>query len=315
MTLGDTQTMLQVTQLMEAAGVMVAVYDQEDRLRLANRAFRDAWFIGEDEQPIWSELMRRNFHARRGTIISAADFESWLLSTLARRGKSGFRAFETDLHDGRWVWMTETMQPNGWMLCVASDITSIRSNQRTLRQDRDSAIKASQTDELTGIPSRRFVMSKLEDLVRSFGDQQERIGCLAVLDIDNFKYINDRFGHIAGDAVLKDFAGTLQKMVRRTDILGRVGGEEFVLVLPNTVPQEAEEIVNRMLVAVRQSRPLADQLSFRYTFSAGIACVMVGDHANDIYRRADLALYAAKMRGRDQISIDPHAHPLGRRKS
>ena len=70
-----------------------------------------------------------------------------------------------------------------------------------------------------------------------------------------------------------------------------------------------------MLVAVRQSRPLADQLSFRYSFSAGIACVMSGDYANDIYRRADLALYAAKMRGRDQISIDPHAHPLGRQKS
>ncbi len=315
MTLGDTEAMLQMAQLMEAAGVMVAVYDQDDRLRFANRAFRDAWFIAEDEQPLWPELMRRNFNARRGTIIAAADFESWLLSTLARRGKSGFRAFETDLHDGRWLWMTETMQANGWMLCVASDVTSIRSDQRTLRQDRDSAIKASQTDDLTGIPSRRFVMSKLEELVRSYGNQQEKVGCLAVLDIDNFKYINDRFGHTAGDAVLKDFAATLQKMVRKTDILGRVGGEEFVLVLPNTVPEEAAEIVNRMLVAVRQSRPLADQLSFRYSFSAGIACVMSGDYANDIYRRADLALYAAKMRGRDQISIDPHAHPLGRQTS
>jgi len=182
MTLVDTEAMLQMAQLMEAAGVMIAVYDHDDRLRFANRAFRDAWLVADNEQPLWSELMRRNFHARHGTVVATADFEGWLLSTLARRGKTGFRAFETDLHDGRWLWMTETMQANGWMFCVASDVTSIRSDQRTLRQDRDSAIKASQTDDLTGIPSRRFVMAKLEELVRHYGDQQEKVGCLAVLN-------------------------------------------------------------------------------------------------------------------------------------
>ncbi|SCB51093.1 diguanylate cyclase (GGDEF) domain-containing protein [Rhizobium lusitanum] len=305
----DNETMLQVAQLMEAAGVLVAVYDQDDRVRFTNRAFRSAWFIEEDEYPLWPELMRRNFHAGRGTIIKTDDFESWLLTTLARRGKSGFRAFETDLHDGRWLWMTETMQPSGWMLCVASDITSIRSDERTLRQDRDFALKASQTDELTGIPSRRFVMSKLDELVRSHGGVAEPVGCLAVLDLDNFKYINDRFGHAFGDVILKDFAITLQRLVRRTDIFGRVGGEEFVLILPNTTPDEAEVIVHRMLLAVRQSRPLPEHAGFRYTFSAGIACAVRGDDVGELYRRADLALYAAKMKGRDQISIEPDTHP------
>lgn len=297
--------MMQVRQLMEAAGTLIAVYDQDDRLRIANRSFREAWFIGENESPYWHELMRRNFHADRGTVIAARDFENWLLSTLARRGKSGFRAFETDLHDGRWLWMTETMQPNGWMLCIASDITSIRSDERALRQDRDNAIKVSQTDELTGIPSRRFAMSRLEDLLRPEPDGLPRTGCIAVLDIDNFKYINDRFGHTVGDAVLRDFAATLQRLVRKVDVLGRVGGEEFILILPNTLPQEAEEILGRMLDAVRQSRPLPDQASFRYTFSAGIASGQQGDDPADLYRRADLALYAAKMRGRNQISLDP----------
>lgn len=315
MALGDIETSVQTAQLMEAAGVMVAVFDQDDRLRFANGAFRHAWFVDENEQPLWSDLMRRNFSAGRGTIITATDFENWLLSTQARRGKTGFRAFETDLHDGRWLWMTETMQPNGWMLCVASDITPIRSDERTLRQDRDTALKASQTDELTGIPSRRFVMSRLEELLRPQSDPDRIVGCLAVLDIDNFKYINDRFGHIVGDAVLKNFAGTLQRLVRKTDVLGRVGGEEFLLVLPNTRPDEAETIVQRMLSAVRQSRPLHDQVSFRYTFSAGIACATGGDDASELYRRADLALYAAKMRGRDQISLDPDAYILQRQKS
>jgi diguanylate cyclase (GGDEF)-like protein len=303
--LDDSEAMLQAARLMEMAGVLVGVYDQEDRLRYANRAFRAAWFVGDDEQPLWPDLMRRNHREKRGTVVKAKDFEAWLVSTTARRGKAGFRAFETDLHDGRWLWMTETMQADGWMLCVASDITSIRSDERTLRQDRDDAIKASQTDELTGIPSRRFVMAKLHEFLEAGAAQWGAYGCIAVLDIDNFKYINDRFGHSVGDAVLKDFAGTLQRHVRKTDVLGRVGGEEFILVLPHTGPEEAEVVVGRMLDAVRQSRPLPEQMSFRYTFSAGITCGEAGDKADDLYRRADLALYAAKMRGRDQISLDP----------
>ena len=305
MVLSDKESMLQAARLVEASGMLVALFDQEDRLRFANHAFRSAWFIGENENPLWAELMRRNFYAARGTIIKAADFENWLLSTPARRGKSGFRAFETDLHDGRWLWMTETTQPNGWMLCVASDITAIRSDERTLRQDRDFALKAAQTDELTGLPSRRFVMEKLGEFVSDRSGPAVPVGCLAILDIDNFKRINDRFGHIIGDAVLKDFATTLQKLVRKIDVLGRVGGEEFVLILPNISPEDAKEIVHRMLLAVRGSRPLPGQMDFSYTFSAGIAQAVRGDDTNDLYRRADLALYAAKMKGRNQIGIDP----------
>ena len=306
--LAATEMTLQLARLMEHAGNFVAVFDPEDRLRFANRAFRAAWFVSDGEDLLWSDLMRRNYHARQGTVIAAADFESWLRSTQARRGKNGFRAFETDLHDGRWLWMTETMQPDGWMLCVASDISSIRADERALRQDRDFAIKASQTDELTGLPSRRYVMGKLGELVGSPGEADGDVGCLAVLDIDNFKYINDRFGHGVGDAVLKDFAITIQRHVRKTDILGRVGGEEFMLILPATTMADAETIVQRMLVAVRHSRPVSEQASFRYTFSAGLAWIARSDDPGDVYRRADLALYAAKMRGRDQISIEVQPH-------
>ena len=307
----DNEAMLHLAHLMDGTDVMVAVYDQDDRLRFANAAFRAAWHIADEEHPLWPDLMRRNFAARRGTVIAAEDFEAWLRSVTGRRGRTGFRAFETDLHDGRWLWMTETMHADGWMLCVASDITSLRPDERELRQARDMAIKASETDDLTGIASRRFVMSKLDALVKTTSaappaptGQIASVGCIAVLDIDNFKYINDRFGHSIGDAVLKNFAATIQRLVRKTDVLGRVGGEEFVLVLPNTTTWEAEAILSRMLTEVRQSRPVREQASFRYTFSAGLAGARAGDDPADLYRRADLALYAAKMRGRDQIGID-----------
>lgn len=287
----------------ERTPVLVAAYDRFDRLRCANQAFRSAYFIGPEETPFWSDLMRRNFHAHRGTVIRATDFEAWLISTQSRRGKTGFRAFETDLVDGRWLWMTETVQSDGWMLCIASDITGLRADERSVRQDRDFAIKASHTDELTGVANRRFVMARIDDMLRRRDPGGGVLGCLGVLDIDRFKSINDRYGHQAGDVILRDFAKRIHDLVRRSDCFGRVGGEEFVLVLPRTSIEEAALIVERMLVAVRSSRPLKERTEFSYTFSAGITACEPGDTAANLYARADRALYAAKVAGRNRIHL------------
>ena len=161
----------------ENTPVLVAAYDSFDRLRYANQAFRSSYFVEPEETPFWSDLMRRNFWARRGTVLRTADLEAWLMSAHSLRGKTEFRAFETDLVDGRWFWMTETVQNDGWMLCIASDITGLRADERSVRQDRDLAVIASHTDELTGIANRRFVMARIEDMLR--GDTKDGAsGCL-----------------------------------------------------------------------------------------------------------------------------------------
>lgn len=183
----------QLLHLSARTETLVAVYDSHDRLQYANSAFRSVYFIEPDETPLWPDLMRRNFELRRGTVIQTSNFDEWLRSTQSRRGKIGYRAFETDLYDGRWFWMTEAVQRNGWMLCIASDITSLRAHGRTVRQDRDQAIKASYTDELTGVANRRFVMARVDDMLAAA--EHGNNGCLAVFDIDNFKHINDRLGH------------------------------------------------------------------------------------------------------------------------
>lgn len=299
-----------LAQLYEHTPVLVAAYDMFDRLRYANASFRSAFFLEPGEAPFWGDLMRRNFHAGRGSVIRTADFEAWLISTQSRRGKIGFRAFETDLVDGRWLWMTETVQPNGWMLCLASDITSLRAEERSVRQDRDLAIKAAHTDDLTGVANRRYVIARIEDMLSGndrlpgHGCEASGAGCVAVLDLDNFKYINDHYGHQAGDLILRDFARRIQGQVRRRDCFGRIGGEEFVLVFPDTSINQARLLVEQMLATIRMSRPLPERPDFAYTFSAGVAAAISGESATDIYGRADKALYRAKMAGRNCILLE-----------
>jgi diguanylate cyclase (GGDEF)-like protein len=289
--------------LQHASPVLMALYDEDDRLRFANPAFRSAFALDADESPFWGELMRRNTIAGKGTIIRATDFETWLVSAQSRRGKLPFRAFETDLADGRWLWMTETTDEKGWMLCVANDITHIRASERDLRQDRDFALRASQTDELTSISNRRFMMAALEDIVLRQAAVDEMLGCVCIIDLDYFKRINDHFGHQTGDMVLIDFARRVHPLVRKRDSFGRIGGEEFMLILPDTTLAQGEGIVDRVLNAVRRARPIQTMPAFSYTCSAGLVELRPGETAREVYARADAALYMAKQTGRDRLKI------------
>lgn len=297
------QPFQKLCQAFETSSMLVALYDQFDRLRFANPAFREAWHIGSDEDLTWSDIMRRNFTAQRGTVVQSEDIEDWLNSTRSRRGKVPSKSYETDLADGRWLWMQETTTDEGWMLCVASDITDLHADNRELRQDRDVALKASFTDELTGVANRRFVMSRVDEMLRWSPGKFSRPGCLAVLDIDHFKAINDQHGHHVGDQILRGFAQAVNLNVRRTDCFGRVGGEEFVIVMPRTSAAEAVLVIERILALVRALRPLPSRPDFNCTFSAGVAQVDDGDVALSLYARADKALYAAKSLGRNRIAM------------
>lgn len=287
-----------IESLFETSGTLVALFDPQDVLQRSNAAFREAYGVAEDETISWAEMVRRNFEQRRGVSFATEDFEHWLISARSRRGKSPYRAFETDITDGRWLWMTETVSQAGWMLCIASDITELRTGERSLRQDRDSARKDSQTDELTGISNRRYCMGLLQEAIAkaSCGDAAET--CVALLDIDRFKQINDQFGHQFGDAVLIDFSKSVQRNLRPADSFGRVGGEEFMLILSQLGPAAAELVIERLLRVIGRAGCLPSQPSFRYSFSAGVTQIRPGDTFAEVYNRADAALYDAKAGGR-----------------
>jgi diguanylate cyclase (GGDEF)-like protein len=233
----------------------------------------------------------------KGTQVVTDDFEHWLRSAQLRRGKLPFRTIETSLMDGRWVMTTETTAPNGWMLCVITDISELGRDWRVLRQERDQARKAAFSDELTGLSNRRYL---LENLRRKLGPHKASAAAVVLLDLDHFKQVNDVHGHEVGDVVLKHFAGLLQAEVGRQELAGRLGGEEFLLVLDIGDTSLLRARVDRLLERVRQSSPAYQGGVLRYTCSAGVAQALPGESEAQLIRRADAALYQAKQQGRDR---------------
>ena len=291
----DTSLPAMVLDLLAASEQIIGIFDENDVLRFANAAFEGAFHLRPDGHSTWLDLMRANHAHRRGSAVDADDFETWFASTKSRRGKLPYRAFEGDLHDGRWIWMTETTLANGWMLCVASDITAIHQDSRSLRMAYDQALRSAQSDALTGLSNRTHIVQQADRLI-----DQGRPFALVLLDLDHFKRINDRYGHSAGDEVILDFARHLQACTRREDGVGRVGGEEFTLLLPGCDRTQTEVIATRLFARVRASRPLCDAPGQGYTASAGLALLQPGESARQLYNRADQALYRAKDAGRDQ---------------
>ncbi|MEL4178757.1 GGDEF domain-containing protein [Roseateles sp. PN1] len=290
--------------LHEDSPAPTALFDQDDVLRYANPAFCQAFDTRPDGRTRWIDLMRANLAKGRGNVVSSLDQETWLAAAASRRGKQAFRAFEADLHDGRWIWMSETTHANGWMLCSACDISALKVDDRALRQERDKALRAAQSDPLTGISNRRHVLQQLEQHVTALNDNATPLA-LAVLDLDHFKSINDSLGHDAGDAVIRDFSRLLQQSSRRGDGCGRIGGEEFMLVMGDVDETQALAILDRLHAAVSQSRPLTAQPEQGYTYSVGLALARPGESITQLCKRADLALYQAKAEGRDRCCLSP----------
>ncbi len=156
------------------------------------------------------------------------------------------------------------------------------------------------TDVLTFLPNRRKIISSLqEEVIRS-----NRYGMplsISILDLDHFKKVNDTHGHTAGDEVLRSVAARLREQIRHPDTIGRYGGEEFLIVLPNSEVQAAAEQASRLCQRVRNLRIDSNNHILSVTISIGIAQLRIGqENWEGFLHRADEALYEAKENGRDR---------------
>lgn len=172
------------------------------------------------------------------------------------------------------------------------DITARKELENCLRE-------LSEKDMLTQCWNRRKFEAEFSTLTNKKRlTPKVKVSCLAIIDIDYFKRINDQYGHDVGDKVIKNVARILQTESRSIDFVARIGGEEFAILLPNTSLKEAEVILNRLRVAIH----LADD-SLSVTVSGGVTDIC--DCGEATYKRADLALYESKTAGRNQISCFP----------
>ena len=153
-------------------------------------------------------------------------------------------------------------------------------------------------DELTKALNRRSLLARLDEERRRAGRSGERF-CVVLFDLDHFKRVNDRHGHATGDEVLKRFTGIVHATIRDTDIFGRYGGEEFMLLLPATQPEAALGAIERVHHALRAADWSALSPDAALTVSAGLTEYRAGESAAEALRRADQALYRAKSDGRN----------------
>lgn len=212
-------------------------------------------------------------------------------------------SIETDMHDGSWLHIVEQTMPDGHILFVALDITHMRQSDRMLRQERDIARKTASTDALTGVSNRGHIMGLLGDRIDQRSAMPPR-GTIAVLvDLDHFKHVNDRFGHVGGDRVLREFSRTVRANLRTCDAFGRIGGEEFLILFPGATIAKAKRAVERLRECVGEQAMIPEDDLFRIDFSAGLTDIRPGDTISSVYRRADEALYVAKSAGRGTLRL------------
>ncbi|WEX87438.1 PleD family two-component system response regulator [Sinorhizobium garamanticum] len=221
-----------------------------------------------------------------------------LLVTEQGRDEMVVRALELGVTD----YVMRPVDPNE---LVARSLTQIRRkhcNDR-LRASVQQTIELAITDDLTGLHNRRYLDNHLK-LLMDRAAARGRPLSICITDIDRFKHINDTYGHDAGDEVLREFADRVRATVRGADLACRFGGEEFVIVMPDTTPEMAAIVAERLRLMVESRAfaiPQADTVHV-VTASLGISSLRAeGDTPEALLKRADMALYQAKNNGRNRV--------------
>lgn len=168
--------------------------------------------------------------------------------------------------------------------------------------------RLAERDPLTGIFNRRAFITLL-DKALSLGRRVEQPLSVVVVDIDHFKRINDTQGHWAGDDVLRHFIGVVEAGLRKEDVLGRLGGEEFAIIMPNTALPDAMAVSDRLRAMTAATPAVTAVGVVHYTVSMGVTLAVPGEGAEQVLHRADLAMYCAKHAGRDRVAVQLSGDP------
>ena len=207
--------------------------------------------------------------------------------------------------DGSWPWQFVSGHVVSWNGDQPERMVGIQQDISERKELEAQLTELAMHDALTGLFNRRSFMDAMNReyaLVRR--DESYSVGLL-MLDIDHFKAVNDTHGHGVGDEVLKAFSQTVSNTLRETDILGRLGGEEFAIVLPDTGIKGLRCVAEKVRAAIEAMEVRVGGIDVRVTTSIGIASLLNSDPRPDgALVRADQALYAAKQAGRNRVVAD-----------
>ena len=189
-------------------------------------------------------------------------------------------------------------------------MSSVEQKVRTLETQLAESRLAAQHDALTGLVNRRSVETSFKSFLEG-----HRQFVVALFDVDNFKRINDTFGHLAGDSALKTIASIVQTSVRSHDVLGRYGGDEFILLMVDVSLPQAEHRLRGIVQNIRNAPPIGGANGARLTISCGVAECSAGDTFESLVARADQALYDVKRAGKNRIGIKttPYIRGFGKK--
>lgn len=183
----------------------------------------------------------------------------------------------------------------------------VRERTAELAQAQQSLQRLALTDALTGLANRSLLADRISQAVAR-ADRGALPPAVILIDLDEFKVINDRLGHSAGDAVLVEIADRMRNVVRETDTIGRLGGDEFAIVLPDTTEAEAMRVARRALLALQVPVPVGGR-EVAVTASIGLRFGLRGQDGESLLRDADIAMYRAKAQGKSNVQVfEPSMH-------
>ena len=213
-----------------------------------------------------------------------------------RRNKAITRPYIQQLDAERWIQVHNRQSGSGNLVSVQTDISALKRAQMQIKHQ-------AERDSLTGVSNRDVIMRRLGNLSRS-RKTQAGTAMLMVIDLDDFKLVNDRFGHDGGDTLLQQISERLQSSVRRSDTVARLGGDEFAILMRDIADREtADRIAGKLLETVKQPVRIGQQTIIP-SASIGVA-LFPGDGKTpgELVKNADLALYQAKLNGRRRHSL------------
>lgn len=278
----------------------IVIYDPQDRLVTCNQAqralFREVEELFSSPGRSFEALTQEGL--RRGLFPEAGDApQSWMADRLRQHRAADGVPHELALGNGRWLQFSEHRTPQGYTVGTRIDITERKRLEAELRE-------LASTDVLTGLPNRRHFLQRLESEIERVRRGTTREACVLMLDLDHFKRVNDTYGHAVGDSLLRHFARLLGEELRATDTAGRMGGEEFAVILPGSSLGAAQTFAQRLCDRLAAQPLTVDAARVEATVSIGIAAIAGDDLTPDaVLSRADEALYQAKAEGRNRVQL------------